>query len=129
MLFLLVILGGFFGAICRYMVGEWVSTGDGFPIGTLAVNLIGCFLLGWLLTYVRRWNRMKTEVIQLIGTGFIGSFTTFSTFSVETLNLLQDEKFIIALLYIVASVFVGLLFTCLGYKLAKLGNQGEGETA
>ncbi|WP_257348869.1 fluoride efflux transporter CrcB [Pseudalkalibacillus decolorationis] len=126
---LLVMVGGFVGAICRFSIGEWISVVEGFPIGTLSVNLAGCFVLGWFLTMVRLRKRKMAGVTLLIGTGFIGSFTTFSTFSVETIKLFQDGNFLIALIYILVSVFVGLLFTFFGYKLAStFGKTDEGET-
>ncbi len=118
-------LGGFFGAITRYALGEWIQSDNGFPVGTLIINLLGCFLLGWLLTFFSIQKKIRPEITLFLGTGFIGSFTTFSTFSVETILLIQGGLAIYSLLYVLVSVFFGLLLAYLGYKLAlKLGKKG-----
>ncbi|MFP3381294.1 CrcB family protein, partial [Bacillus sp. SIMBA_069] len=71
-----------------------------FPLATLLINLAGCFLLAWLTTYITRLNILPSEVITGIGTGFIGSFTTFSTFSVETVQLINHSEWSTAFLYV-----------------------------
>ena len=111
-------IGGFFGAISRYALGEWIHTNNGFPLGTLLINLIGCFLLGWFLTFVNQRTKVNPNLILLIGTGFIGSFTTFSTFSVETITLFEQGLLFLGLLYCLSSIIFGLLLSYLGYKLA-----------
>lgn len=121
-----VMLGGFIGAITRYKTGEWLQTNE-FPIGTLVINLIGCFLLGWLLTYIRIKRNIRPEFTSFIGTGFIGSFTTFSTFSVETIHLFQNGLVFYGILYVTVSIIFGLLLSYLGLKLA-LMNSNKGET-
>ncbi|MDC3412866.1 fluoride efflux transporter CrcB [Aquibacillus sp. 3ASR75-11] len=111
-------IGGFIGAILRYLVGEWIPSTNGFPFGTWTVNLIGCLILSWFFTITsKRWS-INPNLKLAIGTGLIGSFTTFSTFSVETINLIQNSQFMIALLYILLSVIggIGLAFT--GARLA-----------
>lgn len=115
-----VMVGGFWGTVSRYMLGEWMVTRNGFPLTTLMINLVGCFILGWFLTYVSRRKKIRSEYTLLFGTGFIGSFTTFSTFSVETLQLLQDGFIFLALVYVLTTVFIGLFLSFLGYKLALL---------
>ncbi|KMY52373.1 membrane protein [Peribacillus loiseleuriae] len=115
---LAVMLGGFFGAVCRYALGEWIPTTNGFPLGTLLINLIGCIFLGWFLTFVSQKKTIRPEFTLIIGTGFIGSFTTFSTFSVETIHLFQEGLVFLALLYILTTTILGLLLAYLGRKLA-----------
>lgn len=115
---LFVMIGGFFGAICRFGLGEWNGTGDGFPLATLVINLSGCFILGWFLTYVKQNKKIRRELILMIGTGFIGSFTTFSTFSVETINLFQNGLIFMAIFYVLASSVFGILLAYAGYILA-----------
>lgn len=117
---LFVMMGGFFGTVSRYALGEWLVTRNGFPLSTLLINLVGCFILGWFLTYVSRRKKIRSEYTLIFGTGFIGSFTTFSTFSVETLQLLQDGLVFLALVYVLTTVFIGLFLSFLGYKLALL---------
>lgn len=124
---LLVMLGGFFGAISRYTLGEWLHTDGGFPIGTLMINLLGCFFLGWFLTYMSsNSKKINPEITLFIGTGFTGSFTTFSTFSVEVFRLFQDGFIFQAGLYVFTSIFVGLAMTYIGWKLAKSRRQEGG---
>ena len=65
---LFVMIGGFFGAISRFALGEWIHTSNGFPLGTLFINLIGCFFLGWFLTFVRIKKKIRPELTLLIGT-------------------------------------------------------------
>ncbi|WP_307311362.1 fluoride efflux transporter CrcB [Neobacillus driksii] len=120
-------LGGFLGAITRYAIGEWIHTDHGFPLGTLLINLIGCFFLGWFLTYITLKRYIKPEVTLLIGTGFTGSFTTFSTFSVETILLFRNGLIGYGSLYVLFSIIFGLLLAYLGLKLA-LYNEKKGET-
>lgn len=110
-------IGAFFGTITRYLVGQLVPLQmNGFPLGTLLMNLAGCFFLGWLFT---RWAAPSATRIG-IGTGFTGSFTTFSTFSVESMNLIANQHMITALLYILASMVGGMLLAAVGCSLAKL---------
>ncbi|MBA9027283.1 CrcB protein [Peribacillus huizhouensis] len=123
---LAVLIGGFFGAVCRYGVGIGFPAQHGFPIGTFIINLFGCLFLGWFLTFIGQKKTIRPEVTSLIGTGFTGSFTTFSTFSVETIHLFQEGLFFLALLYVFASTILGLLFAYIGRKLA-LSHQQTGE--
>jgi fluoride exporter len=122
-----VMLGGFFGALTRYGIGEWIPTNNGFPLGTFIINLIGCFFLGWFLTFITFRKNIKPEFTLLIGTGLIGSFTTFSTFSVETIVLVRNGLAGYGTLYVLFSIIFGLLLVYLGLKLA-LYNEKKGET-
>lgn len=122
-----VMLGGFFGALTRYWIGEWISTDNGFPLGTFIINLIGCFFLGWCLTFITFRKNIKPEFTLLIGTGFIGSFTTFSTFSVETILLFQNGLAGYGTIYVLFSIIFGLLLAYTGLKLALI-YEGKGET-
>ncbi|WP_053363141.1 fluoride efflux transporter CrcB [Bacillus sp. FJAT-27251] len=122
---LYIMAGGFVGSICRYVLGEWISVGS-FPFGTLLVNLAGCFFLGWFLTYASKRGTIKAETALMIGTGFTGSFTTFSTFATET-AVLAGESLAEALLYIILSIGMGIVFSFLGYMAAD-GNGLKGKT-
>lgn len=128
---LVIGVGGFFGAILRYLVGMWIPVNNGFPLGTLIINLLGCFFLGWFFTITTRQLVINLQLKLAIGTGFAGAFTTFSTFSVETMNLINNNHFLMALIYLFLSIFggVGLAFT--GNKLAlstvKLAREIEGD--
>ena len=98
-----VILGGFFGAICRFLISKVLcSINKGFPFPTLIINSIGSFLLGIVLA-----SEMSQTMYQLIGIGFLGAFTTFSTFSYETLQLMKKGQFGLATYYCVGSIILG----------------------
>lgn len=113
--FFAVGIGGFLGAISRYSLSLAFPTTGGFPVTTLCINLIGCFFLAWLFTAFPK----RTPIVLGVGTGFFGAFTTFSTFSLETLLLLQDHQWIQALSYCLLSVIGALLCAWLGHNLAK----------
>lgn len=112
--------GGAIGALLRF----WVSTamyallGREFPYGTLAVNVLGCLLMGFLSVFMlERFASVEWRAALLIG--LLGAFTTFSTFSLETLVLIQSGEQIKALLNIFVSVLLCLLATWLGMQLAR----------
>ncbi|HHY73359.1 MAG TPA: fluoride efflux transporter CrcB [Bacillus bacterium] len=115
---ILVMIGGFFGAIARFSVGEWFHSADVFPFATLFVNLVGCFLLGWFLTFMKQRKKIWPRLTLFIGTGFIGSFTTFSTFSVETIQLFENDHVLLGAFYVIASIIFGLLLAFIGSKIA-----------
>lgn len=113
-------IGGFIGAIVRYSIGKVIFIRSGFPLATLLINLLGCLFLAWFFTITAKRVKMDPNLKLAIGTGFTGAFTTFSTFSVETLNLLKNEQYGFALFYVLASIFGGIGLALLGAKLASL---------
>ncbi len=117
---LIVGLGGFGGAIGRYLITEWANRllPGKFPYGTLIVNLAGSFVLGYLAALVLR-SEMAPNTRLLVMTGFLGAFTTFSTFSVENLQLFQNGLTGQAVLNILMSVVGGLLLAYAGYEMGK----------
>ncbi|UTT42426.1 fluoride efflux transporter CrcB [Exiguobacterium aurantiacum] len=119
MLYVYVGLAGALGALVRYEIGVGIHNfyGGSFPFPTLAVNLIGSFLLGWLTHFLFRTERFSPTVVTALGTGFIGSFTTFSTFSVETIVMIETGNLMGALFYVTLSIFLGLFSSWMGYKL------------
>lgn len=120
--FLYIGLAGFLGAVTRIWLGRIlinVNPNTLFPYHTLLINLIGSFLLAYFLIFIESKTNISTNVKISISTGFLGSFTTFSTFSVEAIYLIQIKAFGTAILYIVLSFVGGILFAFLGYKLAK----------
>ncbi|WP_066065126.1 fluoride efflux transporter CrcB [Neobacillus soli] len=116
-------VGGFLGAILRYMVGKIIPSPSGFPASTLIINLLGCLFLAWFFTFTAKKLSINPNVKLAIGTGFTGAFTTFSTFSVETMNLIKNHQFLFALLYVLLSILGGIGFALLGAKFAE-GNVG-----
>jgi CrcB protein len=114
-------LGGFLGANARFLVGRASAAifGLTFPFGTLIINLTGSFLLGLFATLAtHRWATFAQEIRFIVSIGFIGAYTTFSTFEYESHSLFQDGKWLTATIYIVASIVVGLLAVRLGILLA-----------
>ncbi len=120
---ILVGLGGFIGSVLRYLVSGYVqdlSGSIGFPYGTLAVNLAGCFIIGFLSYLADMRGVFTVETRALVFVGVLGGFTTFSTFGNETLNLLRDGENIYALLNIGIHILFGLGFVWLGRTAAFL---------
>jgi CrcB protein len=117
---LAVSAGGLLGANARFLVGQWAVErwGIGFPVGTLLVNVIGSFVLGFYLTLTteRFIGRRATRLF--VATGFLGAFTTFSTFSYEIVALIRDGSAMTALVYVVASLVLGLVGTVAGILCA-----------
>ncbi len=114
-------LGGFIGATSRYFVSTFVNkfNTSGFPVATLIINVLGSFLMG-LLTQLLVGLCPDNKKIQLfLTTGILGGFTTFSTFSLETVNLFQDGKAVFGVANIVLSVVFCLIGVILGKMLAK----------
>jgi len=109
--------GGFIGAILRYLISGYVQSlaqSIAFPYGTLAVNMIGCFLIGIFSYLVESQAGIPPEIRLLVLVGLLGSFTTYSTFSAETMNLLQDQRVFSALLNIGTHIILGLSAVLLG---------------
>lgn len=110
----LVALGGALGATLRYLVTSWVQQRvDFFPWGTLVVNLLGSFLIGVVLELTVR-GFLSSQARLFLAVGLLGGFTTFSSFSWETLALLEDGDVLPALLYAGGSLVVGIVLAWVG---------------
>jgi len=107
---LIVGIGGFIGAVARYGISGLVYryTTSTFPYGTLAVNVLGCFGIGIFIYLADSRLSFPPAVRMFIGIGLLGAFTTFSTFGYETMRLLGDKEFSLALSNVGANVFLGL---------------------
>lgn len=117
--------GGFFGAVARYLLSTSIQhqvKPEQFPIGIFVVNVLGCFLIGFLagLFELKEW--MNVEVRLFVFVGLLGGFTTFSTFANDTFLLGKQGEMLAALLNAGGQVIVGLLFVWLGYLIIKLFN-------
>lgn len=116
-------LGGMFGANARYWLQGWIQSraGISFPWGTMAVNVSGSFALGLLLAYLaERYSGGHSAAFRLaVGIGFLGGYTTFSTFSYETLQLMQGGSWGRVMGNVAGSVFVGLFAAWAGMKLGR----------
>ena len=114
-------IGGFLGAVARYALGSYIGGRYGvrFPLGTFVINVSGSFLLGLILTLLTR-TTASDYWRYLIPIGFIGAYTTFSTFEYETMRALQDGQFSMGLLYVGSSLLVGFVMVWIGAQTAKL---------
>jgi len=114
---LYVALGGALGSVSRYLLGTWaqtISKSIDFPYGTLTVNLIGCFLIGFLSQLAESRGAFTSESRMLVFIGILGGFTTFSSFGNDTINLLGEGNMVNALVNVGANVIVGLFLVWLG---------------
>lgn len=119
---LLVIgLGGFFGSISRYLLQMAVAARFAihFPLGTLLVNLLGCLAIGLFFGYIEYKHWFSPQVRLFLTIGFCGSFTTFSTFAIENLQLLREGNYLSFSVYTLVSGVGGILLVWAGYGLAK----------
>ena len=117
---ILVATGGAAGAILRFILTNFCKTLFTPSIyGTLTVNILGCFLIGYLITSDFSKNINENFVKFFLIIGLLGSFTTFSAFSFEVVNLISSRKIFIAFIYISISIFVCILFTYLGMLINK----------
>ena len=120
---LLVGLGGFIGSILRYLASGYVqqsSKSIDFPYGTLAVNVIGCFVIGFLAQLAEGRGVFTSESRSFVFVGILGGFTTFSAFGNETLNLARDSQMMNAFANVGANVLLGLFAVWLGRTVSYL---------
>lgn len=119
---LIIGLGGFFGAISRYVLGSWVALrwGRDLPVGTFVVNVSGCFLIGFAMSLLVERMIISPHWRLFLIIGFLGAYTTFSTFEYETGSLLKDGEILYAVLNMVLSVVVGFIALKLGDVLGKI---------
>ena len=119
--YVVVGVGGFLGAIARYMLGAYIGSRYGvrFPYGTLVINVSGSFLVGFILTLLSR-TTASPYWRYLIPIGFIGAYTTFSTFEYETLRAVQDGQAITGLLNVALSVIVGFAAVWAGAAIGRV---------
>jgi CrcB protein len=114
--YLFIGLGGFLGANARYVIGGWVARvyGGHFPYGTLLINVSGSFLLGFLVGFLQDRPTTHPNHRLFFAIGFLGAYTTFSTFTAETLRLMQDGHLWSAAIYVFSSVLIGIVGVFLG---------------
>lgn len=119
---LFVGLGSFVGGSLRYVVGRWLPAfaGHGFPYATLAVNLVGCLLIGFFYGLFERGQLLNPHLRLFLTVGICGGFTTFSTFVNENFHLLRNDNVVCMFGYLSLSVLGGFALLYLGYTLAKL---------
>lgn len=116
---LLVVLGGGFGSIARYLLSYFLTKNNAthFPWATFIANSIGCLIIGLLFGYIQKNNLQNETLKLLLITGFCGGFTTFSTFSLENIQFIQNQNYNLAIIYTLASILVGFLAVIIGFKI------------
>lgn len=114
-----VMAGGALGALCRYLIHLYMRAASGFhfPYATLFVNLLGCFCIGILAALL--WQEKYGQLQLFLTTGFLGGFTTFSSFGLESMHLFEQKEYLKLAVYVLISNVAGLLLVWLGYKGAK----------
>lgn len=119
MTIVLVALGSALGGVCRSLVSLCLNSSDGFPWGTLGVNVIGSLAIGALSGWLAHGFGNAAAVRAFAVVGFCGGFTTFSTFSNEAFRMLENGQFWMAALYVGSSLLAGILAVWFGYVLAR----------
>lgn len=121
MKYLYILIGSGIGGVMRYSLSKWVyslSSGS-FPAGTLVVNLCGCFIIGFLTGIFEHWV-ISPNMRLFLFVGILGGFTTFSTFGLETFNLLREAEIRLALYNLLFNGVLGIILVIAGYILAQL---------
>ncbi|KXH86892.1 CrcB family protein [Sporosarcina sp. HYO08] len=108
---------GALGAVCRTMIGQAFPSHSGFPAATLAINIVGAFVLCLIVAGAIRTLKPDNPYYEAVTTGFLGAFTTFSTLSWETVTLIQNEQLVLATSYVLLSIFGGLAAGAIGFRL------------
>ncbi len=118
---MLVALGSAIGGVARFLASKGIYSAAPmqFPLPTLVVNIVGCFLIGLIYAVSTRSGLMSEETRLLLTTGLCGGFTTFSAFAYENIVLMRNGAYSMVLVYITASVVMGILATFLGMSLGK----------
>jgi CrcB protein len=114
-------LGAIFGALSRYYLTIWCANrfGVNFPYGTFLINLTGCFIMGFFVTLAEISTLINPELRLLVAVGFLGSYTTFSTYELETRNFIREGHLILALFYWLSSAILGMISLQLGTILSR----------
>ncbi|QJW48559.1 fluoride efflux transporter CrcB [bacterium BFN5] len=119
---ILVLVGGGIGSVSRYLASNWAvqRLGAEFPYGTLLVNVVGCFIIGAFMVLTTEKLTISPYWRLLVAVGFLGGLTTFSSFSYETLKLMQDANFLRAFYNVGLNVVLGFLAAWLGMGISRL---------
>ena len=112
-------LGGFLGANARYLLGTFISErwGAVFPYGTFVINVTGSFILGFFMAYVQDRQWLEPNIRLLFAVGFVGAYTTFSTFEYETMRLMQQGEMMLAMANVFGSLLAGVVAVFAGFAL------------
>ncbi len=119
---LLVALGGALGSVTRYLVGGWIADrlGVSFPYGTLVINLTASFVIGFFLAFAQERAGLNPYWRLFVAVGFVGGYSTFSTYEYEAVRLLQDGEMLFAAIYLVGSMAGGAIAAITGIAVGSL---------
>jgi CrcB protein len=120
--YLAISLGGIIGANSRYLIADWAAQrfGAGFPYGTFIINISGSFVLGFFMAFLQDRAFVNPNYRLFFATGFCGAYTTFSTFTYESLRLWQDGSFLLAITNLLGSLAVGMFGVFLGFVFGRM---------
>ena len=117
---LLIASGGSVGSVFRYFFSYFLKNYfNSFPLGTLCVNVLGSFLIGLTISYLNFKDGSEIFIKYFFIIGFLGSFTTFSAFSIDTIDLINEKKILLSMIYIMLSIFLSILAAYIGIILLK----------
>ncbi len=117
---LLVGLGGFIGAVLRYLISLIpIKNTESFPINTFIINIVGAFAIGCIAFAVSKNENIDPKLLLFLKVGICGGFTTFSTFSLETVELIKGGSVVTAIIYVIASIVIGVLAVMLPQLVLK----------
>lgn len=115
-------VGGFIGAVCRYLIGMIpLKEGCLFPVKTFIINIIGSFLIGIITAFAMKTDSLNPRIVLFLKVGICGGFTTFSSFALETGDLMKDGKLNVAVLYAALSMVVGVIAVFAGQGIIRRG--------
>lgn len=119
---LLIIIGGAFGTLCRFLASSLAHSrlGDSFAWGTLIVNVAGCLIIGFLWSLSVEKSVLSSSIRLFFMVGFLGAFTTFSTYALESINFLREQEIVLMIVNILLNNFVGLIMIVVGIWFARL---------
>ena len=122
MVYLMIGIGGVLGANARYLLSGWAANrfGTVFPYGTIIINVSGAILLGFLMAFLQDRAFVHPNYRLFLATGFCGAYTTFSTFTYESLVLMQNGSFLLAFINLFGSLAVGMIGVFLGFALGRI---------
>ncbi|MGA8852796.1 MAG: fluoride efflux transporter CrcB [Christiangramia sp.] len=117
---LLVFIGGGLGSSLRYIISKYLNAGVLIPFGTFLVNIVGSLILGMVLGWAIRSNTLNSPINLMLGVGFCGGFTTFSTYSFESYSLIKSGDYLSFSIYFFGSLILGILAVMIGILISKL---------
>ena len=120
--YIVISIGGILGANARFWLANWAAQrlGATFPYGTFIINMSGAFMLGLFMAFLEERTFVSANYRLFFATGFCGAYTTFSTFTYESLRLFQDGSFLLAFTNLFGSIVIGMLAVFLGFVLGRM---------